>query len=284
MNVIAQYKKDHNLTINDIAQTIGISCATVKSHLYGHTRPKPKNIKRYCESFGLRPYDVFSICDKSHPRDLMGQRFNRLTVIDYLGSQYQNGRSGTSIMWRCQCDCGNIVDIPASHLMTGHTQSCGCLGLSKLLGGGHNKLDEGLAAAHVLLYNYQKSARQRGYSWKIEPRLFLELTSSHCHYCGCAPSQVQTANGKRNYNGNYVYNGVDRIDNTKGYQPDNVRPCCKHCNVAKASMTEDDFFDWIKRVYCHTAARQARFEHGQVGAPGVWNRVAESKEESNDTT
>ena len=29
--------------------------------------------------------------------------------------------------WTCQCDCGNIIDISAQHLIRGLTRSCGCL-------------------------------------------------------------------------------------------------------------------------------------------------------------
>lgn len=30
-------------------------------------------------------------------------------------------------MWRCVCDCGNEVIISKSNLLSGHTQSCGCM-------------------------------------------------------------------------------------------------------------------------------------------------------------
>ena len=30
-------------------------------------------------------------------------------------------------MWRCQCDCGKIVETSANSLLSGNTRSCGCL-------------------------------------------------------------------------------------------------------------------------------------------------------------
>ena len=30
---------------------------------------------------------------------------------------------------------------------------------------------------------------------------------------------------------------------------DNSVPCCKYCNFAKHTMSEEDFYVWIKRVY-----------------------------------
>ena len=43
-------------------------------------------------------------------------------------------------------------------------------------------------------------------------------------------------------------NGIDRIDSTKDYEEDNVHPCCKHCNFAKNSRTDDEFKVWIKLI------------------------------------
>lgn len=45
---------------------------------------------------------------------------------------------------------------------------------------------------------------------------------------------------------------LDRLDNKKGYLDNNVAPCCKRCNVAKNDMKDqNEFFDWIDRVYKH---------------------------------
>ena len=46
-------------------------------------------------------------------------------------------------------------------------------------------------------------------------------------------------------------NGIDRIDSNKGYSFDNVVACCKYCNGAKNTMTQEEFKEWIKRVYEH---------------------------------
>lgn len=44
-------------------------------------------------------------------------------------------------------------------------------------------------------------------------------------------------------------NGIDRVDSNIGYTKDNSVPCCKYCNFAKHTMSEDDFYVWVKRVY-----------------------------------
>lgn len=50
-------------------------------------------------------------------KDLTGIKFNRLTVLGYLGNS----------MWECKCDCGNLTIIRAKSITTGQTKSCGCL-------------------------------------------------------------------------------------------------------------------------------------------------------------
>jgi len=58
---------------------------------------------------------------KGEFQDLTGQKFNRLTVLSYART---TGRRRT--MWCCKCDCGNVVEVDATHLKDGHTKSCGC--------------------------------------------------------------------------------------------------------------------------------------------------------------
>ena len=54
-------------------------------------------------------------------KDLTGKKFGYLTVLAPTEDR-QNG----SIIWKCQCDCGNICYIPTSNLSREHTKSCGC--------------------------------------------------------------------------------------------------------------------------------------------------------------
>jgi hypothetical protein len=52
-----------------------------------------------------------------------------------------------------------------------------------------------------------------------------------------------------NSNGNYIYTGIDRVNNSRGYEIDNVTSCCWDCNNKKRTMTKEDFFSWVKSVY-----------------------------------
>ena len=55
-------------------------------------------------------------------KDLVGQRFGKLTVIARLEKNHHNHTK-----YRCVCDCGNTVDVLGNSLVTAHTSSCGCL-------------------------------------------------------------------------------------------------------------------------------------------------------------
>jgi hypothetical protein len=55
-------------------------------------------------------------------RDLTGQRFGKLTVIEPVGKDKY-----TNVIWRCKCDCGNYHDTVSRSLINGSCKSCGCL-------------------------------------------------------------------------------------------------------------------------------------------------------------
>ena len=58
--------------------------------------------------------------------DLAGQRFGKLTILerDY---ETQKIKKSKDSMWKCQCDCGNIISVRRPNLIQGMTKSCGCL-------------------------------------------------------------------------------------------------------------------------------------------------------------
>jgi hypothetical protein len=95
---------------------------------------------------------------------------------------------------------------------------------------------------HTLVAEWKRGARLRNKSWQLTDAQAAWLSKQPCFYCGKTPSQLR----KR-----HIYSGIDRIDNTKGYQIDNVVPCCRDCNFAKKAMTFDQFKDWVTAVYLH---------------------------------
>lgn len=52
---------------------------------------------------------------------IIGQKFNKLTVIERAGTD--NNRNS---LWKCKCQCGNIIITTAKSLKSNHKLSCGC--------------------------------------------------------------------------------------------------------------------------------------------------------------
>ena len=53
-------------------------------------------------------------------KNLMGQQFGELTVIDLYPQSDSHGRS-----WLCRCSCGLETVVRGTNLTNGHTKSCG---------------------------------------------------------------------------------------------------------------------------------------------------------------
>lgn len=180
-------------------------------------------------------------------RDLTGQKFGKLTVLENTTKRDNNG----VILWYCICDCGKYIETRSYCLTRGHTKSCGCFNRqrSKEANTGKspkNKLTKGTSSFNTLYRSYKRNAFQRGYDFNLSKEDFRELTSQNCHYCGKSPAQEFSV---PNCNGRYIYNGLDRSDNSKSYTYDNVLPCCKHCNYAKHTQSVEEFKEHITAIY-----------------------------------
>lgn len=53
---------------------------------------------------------------------IQGKKFGRLLVINY----HSTSKKGKA-KWLCRCDCGKHSVVQSGNLVSGHTQSCGCV-------------------------------------------------------------------------------------------------------------------------------------------------------------
>ena len=106
-------------------------------------------------------------------------------------------------------------------------------------------LPRGIAARNNVLAGYKVRAKQRNIEWNISDDIFYSLITMPCHYCGDLPSNVRRS-GK--YNGDFVYNGIDRVDNNLGYIQSNCVPCCITCNKMKLDMSLESFLAHIQKI------------------------------------
>jgi hypothetical protein len=83
------------------------------------------------------------------------------------------------------------------------------------------------------LRSYKNNSRKLGRSWMLSDEFALQLCHSACHYCG----HISTPR-----------NGIDRKDSKRGYELDNVLPCCWPCNHAKRDMPYEQFLRQIGKT------------------------------------
>lgn len=142
--------------------------------------------------------------------DLTNQRFGKLTAIK-ISERENNKRS----YWVCECDCGRTKEIALSHLRSGATTSCGCYQKQKAKEANAKHGDVGTS-----LYNRWKEMRHRCEN---------PNHSRFKDYGARGITITEDWNDYKNFRDWALLNGyqeeltLDRIDNDKGYSPDNCQ-------------------------------------------------------------
>jgi hypothetical protein len=178
--------------------------------------------------------------------NLLNKKFGKLKVISLVGSSKKSGIS--LVYWLCECECGVTRDIPSKSLVSGNTKSCGCSqkNFAKTKLKSYNRLPDGEASFNSLYKNLERRALKKQIDFDIPKDIFKILTKKNCYYCGVEPKQTSR---NRKDSTQYIYNGLDRIDNNLGYTLDNVTPCCGRCNRMKNILTQDFFISHISKIY-----------------------------------
>jgi hypothetical protein len=79
---------------------------------------------------------------------------------------------------------------------------------------------------------YKSSAKDKGLLFNLTKEEFLSFWQQSCFYCGAEIATI----------------GLDRVDNTRGYELDNIVSCCSWCNYLKRDKSFDEFMDFLFRV------------------------------------
>lgn len=186
-------------------------------------------------------------CDRGLCREgainLTGQKFGLLTVVRFLECK-QGKRKGT--YWICHCECGKEHIVTTSSLLHQSVKSCGCASRR-----GINDKIRAKEGSHLISHiygSYKRRAKQGNFPLSITKERMIELMKLPCHYCG--EKEVGSITKKyRNLEGQTLrYNGLDRVDPTKGYTEENVVTCCKNCNWMKSDWSYDEFLSRVIKI------------------------------------
>jgi hypothetical protein len=179
--------------------------------------------------------------------DVSGQVFGCLTAIKPIGYFFDKNKK-RKMSFLCLCVCGSQVIARTNNLKVSHKQgrpvSCGCKNSLRTIE--FNKLTKTKmwrCTKSSVLQSYKAGAKSRKIPFLLTKDSFYELTQQNCFYCERPPSMVRQArNGKLS---NFIYNGIDRVDSSKGYTKDNCVSCCKLCNKMKLDF---DLKDWLSTI------------------------------------
>ena len=162
-------------------------------------------------------------------QDLTGLPFGYYTAIRQDGCDSK----GTPY-WLCRCRCGNEKRVWVYNLLSGHTQSCGCLQRERVTT--HDCTNEPWYPIYRAMmqrcghweggdeYNLH-IYRDRGITvceeWRNSPRAFGDWLLAHGWHKGLE---------------------IDRYDNNKGYSPENCRIVThrENCNNRRNTLMLDD--------------------------------------------
>ena len=163
-------------------------------------------------------------------KDLTGQRFNRLVVLEYAGQIRFSGSGKTKRQWLCKCDCGATTIVTGNSLVTGATKSCGCLASEIQSENGKKRRSHGMTNSR--LYGIWRGMKRRCNDPKVkEYPNYGERGIKVCQeweYDFEAFKDWAYANG---YEDNLT---IDRKDVNKGYSPDN----CKWATMQEQSRNK----------------------------------------------
>lgn len=173
--------------------------------------------------------------------ELSGKRFGKLVAIRLLGVNKHKQR-----IWECICDCGKTTISIASKLQQNRKISCGCSAKD------WHRLPPGWASRNEIYGQYRGKANRRNISFLLSMEEFESIATANCYYCGRTPSNIRARRGQTPF----PYNGIDRVDNSRGYERGNVVPCCRQCNYAKNEYPINEFKDWIRRAYNFWARKE----------------------------
>jgi hypothetical protein len=91
----------------------------------------------------------------------------------------------------------------------------------------------------VALIDLNRRNRMYGGGIDLTIEQFESITKQPCYYCGIIQDKG--------------FNGIDRMDSTKGYEIDNCVSCCTECNMMKGAVDNITFIQRVEHILTHNS-------------------------------
>lgn len=183
---------------------------------------------------------LFADTSSAGPRfvDMTGNKVGYLTVLGPASSKKAHGTF--SWFWHVHCSlCNGYSVVSGKLLRRGTYKSCGCNRTPQRFLGGE-------LAIQAIFRSYRNKAAERGLTFSLSRKYFVNLISKACFYCGTLPRIGKVGLAERD---GFASNGVDRLQNDKGYSASNCVPCCTACNKMKQAYPIEIFLERLEIIH-----------------------------------
>jgi hypothetical protein len=171
-------------------------------------------------------------------KDLTGQKFGQLLVLEYAHSKLQNeGKTkATRIYYRCRCDCGAELIVLGGNLSKGNSTSCGTC----------NRRTSCKELTGSFFGQIQHSAQVRNLAFEVTQQHLWDLFVTQGRRCALTGWELMMPRHRVKGTAS-----LDRIDSSKPYCEGNLQWVHKDVNLAKQSMTNEQFITMCSSVTAH---------------------------------
>lgn len=186
-------------------------------------------------------------CSNGHIRGtpkkwIEGQKFGKLLVLRFVEIDPLNNSHS---LWECVCECGATKTVRGNYLRTGRTKSCGCMSSTKTIGARSYK--HGMSQSR--LHRIWTGMKSRCSNKKLPS--YRRYGARGIFVCEEWVSSFETFKDWALANGYTKELTIDRIDNDKGYSPEN----CRWITLAENNRNRSDCVKYDGETMAQAAAR-----------------------------
>lgn len=172
--------------------------------------------------------------------DLTNKKFGMLTAE----SVSHSGRKG--VVWNCKCECGGVATYSAAHLLSGKIKACGCQRGKKIADAArtHGQWNTPTHRSWQNMHARCRGGKGKGDRWYAAKG--ITVCERWGKYENFLADMGERPDGK----------SLDRIDNSKGYSPDNCRwATAKEQALNRSNVTLYEYMgrklsisDWVREI------------------------------------